>query len=274
MLQLKSMAKKHLYITEFGSGLPLIHWAALNPSEFVIHTRNPAIKKYLSSLRLNFTDSWQVSQNAESVFVGRCEKPEIYNQIILSAKQAGIKSHVYFDSWVNYSGRLNTEPTEILVSDPWAMQLAQDTYPNHKIVHFDDFHLQFLARAFSPNIAKSVLFVDSPTNAYNNIPKQIHNLNCVCLQMLKISERFQKEVIFRNHPGYEANECVNILKKNQTVEISINPESLLKDLESAAYVVGPVSYVHYIAENLGIPAFTTFTPNDNWHGPRFRSLNL
>lgn len=252
----------------------MIHWAAEDPLNFNIHTRNPAIKKYLSSHQLNFNDDWYFDQTAESVFIGTSTVPEVYDDIILSAKKEGIKSHAYFDSWVNYSFRINAEPAEILVSDPWALQLAKKTYPHLKIVHFADYHMRFLFNSFSPSVEKSVLFIDSPTNAYNNLPKQIHSINCMCQQLPKISACFQKEIIFRKHPGYEANECEDFLISSQIVKASTNPESLLKDLELAGYVVGPVSYVHYLAENLGIPAFTMPTPNSNWHGPKFRSLNL
>ena len=268
------MAIKHLYITEFGSGLPLIHWAMQDPSKFAIHTRNSAVMKYLLSNKLKFNDDWNIDQNAESVFIGTCSVPEAYDEIILRAKELGIKSHAYIDSWVNYSIRLNVEPVEILVSDPWAIQLAKKTYQHLTIVHFEDYHLQFLTNKYSPSVKNSVLYIDSPTNAYNNMPNQLHNVNCICQQLPKISKCFPNQIIFRKHPGYKANECVDFLIDSQIAKISDNPESLLSDLELAGCVVGPVSYVHYLAENLGIPAFTTRTPNSNWHGPKFRSLNL
>lgn len=268
------MANKHLYLTEFGSGLPLIHWAAENPSDFSIHTRNSALTRYLSNLGLKYDGLWDFHPACTSVYIGTSAEPANYDHLILKARMSGIKSYAYFDSWVNYRNRISVEPTEILISDPWAYALAREKFSNLKVSYFKEYHLKYLLNSYYPKLKEYVLYLDSPINSYNNAQKRKHKIDCICELLPKVTELLKLPIIFRKHPGYEANECLRFLNSVENVKLSHNPESLISDLELAKYVVGPVSYVHYLAENLGIPAFTAFEPNSNWQGPKFRSLNL
>lgn len=268
------MTQKHIYLTEFGSGLPLIHWALQKPSEFVIHTQNSSLERYIRSLQLTSNNEWGIEPSAHSIYIGTSSEPRLYDNLIRNANQLGIKTHAYFDSWVNYRKRINIEPTEILVSDRWAFELAKETYPQSQIVNFENFYFRHLAESYVAGTNTSVLYISSPTNSYNNVPAVTHNLNCVCIQLPKITALFEKEVIYRKHPGYEVDSCESYLIAKNLAKVSTNPDSLLDDLKLAEYVVGPVSQVHYFAERLGIPAFVTNKPNSEWCGPKIRSLNL
>ena len=234
----------------------------------------PAVMQYLNELNLDFVDTWDIESNTSAIYIGTTSDPRKYDELINHANHLEIKSYAYLDSWVNYSLRINAKPSEILVSDTWANELAKQSFPDLRVSYFENKHAQFIKENYAPKRPDKILYIDSPENSYNGHEKQIHNINCICVQIPKISKVFKREVIYRKHPGYKANQCVTNLADIPTVKSIEEPRSLLRDLEMAQFLVGPISYLHYLAEGIGIPAFTTNRPSGNWHGPKFRSVNL
>ena len=223
---------------------------------------------------MNYDNSWNVCRNSSEIIVGATSAPSTYNHIFLEAQKFGIKTYAYLDSWVNFSGRIEKPPTEILVSDGWAHEYAKKVFPQATINFFENYFLTFVKESYNPQTKKSILYLDSPPNNYNGLNSPKHNKNCICVELLAIENRFHQKIIYRPHPGYARSKCALNIKNNSHVTFSSNPYSLVFDLNQSEFLVGPVSYVHYIAEEIGIPAFITQIQNNNWHGPKFRTLNL
>lgn len=223
---------------------------------------------------MNYDNSWIVCQNSSEIIVGATSAPSIYNHIFLNAQKFGIKTYAYLDSWVNFSDRIEKHPTEILISDSWAHEYATKVFPNATINFFENYFLTFIKENYISQTEKSILYADSPPNNYNGVNSREHNKNCICVELQAIENRFHQKIIYRPHPGYTKSKCVMNIKNNARVTFSSSPYSLVFDLSKTEFLVGPISYVHYIAEEIGIPAFITQIQNNNWHGPKFRTLSL
>ena len=258
------------FIEDFGYGLPLIHHAlTLNP-DAIIHTRNRNLQQYATLFGLAINKTFEVGKNSSRIYIGSSSKPDSYNSIIHKAKLKGNHSSVYMDNWVNYSSRIINLPNEMLVSDPWAFDLCKETFPRSEISIIPNYYLEYLRSNFIKKASTYILYIDSPLNNYNNQGLREHGKNCKCTELLILGKKSSWDIRIRFHPGYELTECDRYLVSNSVVQVS--RKSLLEDLESAHLVIGPISYVHYISENLGVPSFVNCLPNSNYKGPKFREL--
>jgi hypothetical protein len=50
---------------------------------------------------------------------------------------------------------------------------------------------------------------------------------------------------------------------------SANSTSLLDDLSGMQMAIGDPNYALYVASELGIQVYFSYTANSRWHGPRF-----
>lgn len=261
------MAKIDYFFYEFGSTLPLLHHSSRTSGSLVFHTNNSKIQKYFSSKGIDYSQDMHVGRDSTKVIIGSSREPNLYSKIINDARLYKIKSELYFDSWVNYELRIKDYPDSILVSDSWAYENAKLSYPWIPVTKVPNYFVEYLRSNLSEE-KEYVLYLDSPENEYNNLDSMIHPGNCVCVVLSKIEAIFSAKIRVRRHPGYSESDCLNFLKSR----IEISDQDIEYDFSKAIAVIGPVSQLHFYAENIGIPSFTIPDPNRNWLGPRFRSL--
>ncbi len=266
---------KDFYLDEFGSGLPLLFTSLKLTEPSRIHLVPGKLADFLQNQGIPFDFDFSLPDESSEIIIGSSGKPNLYSKLIVQGKENSIKVRVYFDSWVNYKERILVEPDEILVSDAWALKLAKECFPLTKSVLVPNDYLIEIKRLFKPAKRECILVIGTPDNTYSGFSFGKHGGECICHYAVLIHQKFKLKVIVRMHPGYPEMDCLIFLQNiAEDQNVTLSSGTLAQDLNQAKIVIGPVSYVHFVAESIGIPAFLLTRPTDLWRGPLFRILQV
>lgn len=266
---------KDFYLDEFGSGLPLLYTFLKLTEPARIHLVPGKLADFLQDQGIPFDFDFSLSHKSIEIIIGSSGKPNLYSKLIVQGMKNSIKVSVYFDNWVNYKERILVEPDEILVSDAWALKLAKECFPLTKSFIVPNDYLLEIQRMFKPAKRQNILLIGTPDNTYSGFSFGKHGRECICHYAERIYQQFRLKVIVRMHPGYPEVDCLAFLKKNRCcANVILSSDTLIQDLNQTKIVIGPVSYVHFIAESIGIPAFLLTRPTEMWRGPSFRTLQI
>jgi hypothetical protein len=104
------------------------------------------------------------------VLCGSSGAAELERSAVRAARDAGVRSAVWLDHWVNYPARFASLPDEVWVTDEHAARLAEQTLPGADVRIMGNPYLEdaaaeirALARALDPR-GERILYVTEPTS--------------------------------------------------------------------------------------------------------------
>lgn len=268
---------QYALIRDFGSGLPLLLWAKQDLNQRMPIILSDNLIAYAQILNVPFITNLPTITDIDLLVVGKSPKLGDYSEFILSVQNRKIEWNLLLDSWVDYKVNESLKPNSVWVTDSWAIELATSIYKDAQICITENYLLNYVKKKCLPRNPSHLLYVASPPNHYSGRPIEIHGKDCICKDINRIRQIWPKnKICIRFHPGYPRSPCeFLVLAENLGNKSDFQfSESIdfTQDLQNAEIVFGPISYLHYLAESIQIPSFSTSSPTSNWHGPQFRLI--
>jgi len=207
--------------------------------------------------------------SGDELIIGTGSSAVHTDTLINQCKKTNSKAITLIDSWVNYEKRFSIYPDEIIVTDPWARDYAQNCWPKLKVqlllINRSKFFIQY------SGVVNRVILIGTPSNRYTIDSLVRHNNlgSCLCPEIKFARTYFEEpEIIARAHPSN-----IGICQHTELQNIIHKPETALNELANENTVVlGRPSYAQYFYESIGVPAYFTESVNELWKGPFFRSF--
>jgi RimJ/RimL family protein N-acetyltransferase len=268
-----------------AGGAEQIAWLVKNlPHKVLSYLGGPAKKIFESSgLPIDRTEQLGEILRCDIVITGSGWMSELEISVINEAKLRGIPCITILDHWVNYLERFgsSSHPQIISVTNVFALEIAQEKFPNTLIFLLPDFQIENYRAKFHSMVhdRESVLILLEPASSLNDFFSiNDHVLEDLMASAISIKQsRLLESIVVRLHPSQiEEKSCMNELKKfSEYVEISSN-DTLLDDLANSAVVIGINSYAMYISTMCGIDTYSYFAGvRDHWTNrfPQIYSLS-
>jgi hypothetical protein len=104
------------------------------------------------------------------VLCGSSGRSDHERRMVRSARDAGVRSAVWLDHWVNYPARFDVLPDELWVCDEHAARIARETVPGPPVIvrgnpYLEDAAAEILALEGPRGPVERVLYVTEPTTA-------------------------------------------------------------------------------------------------------------
>jgi hypothetical protein len=268
---------QYALIRDFGSGLPLLLWAKQDINQRMPIILSDNLIAYAQILNVPFITNLPTIADIDLLVVGKTPKLGDYLEFILSVQKRRIEWNIFLDSWVDYKVNESLKPNSVWVTDSWAFELARSIYKYEQICVTENYLLSHVKKKCLPRNPSYLLYVASPPNHYSGRSIEMHGKECICQDINRIRHSVpNNKICIRFHPGYHRSPCeVQFLRENlgNTSDFHFSESiDFTQDLQNAEIVFGPISYLHYLAESIQIPSFSTSKPNPNWNGPQFRLI--
>jgi len=196
---------------------------------------------------------------------------------LAAAANTNTRTIALIDSWVNYRTRFEKIlPNQILVTDEFALNHAKSTFKDSVELNLiKNYYLENLRYDVSDFPENVTLLFTTRKNNYTEDTLEIHGSGCICGSFKQIKKLWpDTRIVLRPHPQEPINDClrvVNYSKCDYGTTISTN-ENLSQILSKSIRVIGPPSYLLYIAQQLGREVFQVGNVNRNWYGPVFKVM--
>ena len=217
------------------------------------------------------------------VLTGTSWSSELERQMILQAKEDGVKSAAYLDHWIHYRERfgypaenwLESLPDEIWCGDEYAMRISSNCgIPTQKIKFIENQYfvqIKEQAEAYSREvIPKSILYICEPVSEHMEKAhgdefylgyNEFTALDLFLKRLLSSAKR-SHPITIRLHPSEEKGKYDRIITSFESdLQIAIsNDVHLYEDVQRAETVVGCESMALVVALLLGKKVFTVIPP--------------
>jgi len=257
-----------------GAANLIVHW--LKNYEGIIYPcmEGPAIRIwnfYFPTIEILSID--EAIRSAKTLLSGTGNSNFEHNARI-KAQNKGLYSVSVIDHWTSYKERFvfNNQaifPDLILVSDRYAKQLAQNTFPLVKVEELRNLYLENAAKLALEKREKDII---SPPRrilaVMENFQKSFHVNESLCFKSLdylidniyKVNN--SKDVILRirPHPSDKDDKYEAFIQKHNFSEVIKNQE-LYEDLAWADLVVGMQSFAMVVSLHSEIPTMSILPPD-------------
>ncbi len=196
------------------------------------------------------------------------------------ARSAGLKSVAVIDHWANYRERFvrggeEVLPDEIWVTDEYAEKMAQQAFPDLKVVQLPNVYLDSLVlevRAHEHALTKrtecNVLYVLEPIRerwGCNDQPGEFQALDFLVKNVNLIHPGSNLSIRLRPHPSDPVGKYDHWLQAQKSVQIALDESpSLTESIAWADLVVGCQTYAMVVALAAGRRVISSIPP---WASP-------
>lgn len=251
----------------------LVRWG-LRPAW--MYVKGPALnifKKEFSNVqeRSNFIQVGSCS----AILTGTGWGSDIEHQARRAAKQSKVRSITVLDHWINYKERFVRDgetilPDEIWVVDPFAEDLARQSFPGVAVERVPDACSEFELKQIAP-ISKStpdrVLYLLEPVRSDwgRAEPGEFQALRYFLERWPCLNLPANTEVFLRLHPSERPEKYAEFISKNTHPTLRLSQGSLSEDISCARWVAGCQTHAMTLALAASRRVFSTLPP---WAPPK------
>lgn len=252
-----------------AGGAEQISWLLRNiPQKVVAYIEGPAVRIF-DNLEVAFDKADELSDifECDLVITGSGWMSQLEITAIQQAKLRNIPCLTVLDHWINYPERFGTDdksqPNTFAVTNPIALQLAQEKFPSSVIYLLPDFQIESyrIALAARKQEPKQGLILLDPISTL--VPNFTIDRNKI-IKLIESAIRIKQHqgltsLILRPHPSQITDPLLTHILDifSEEVVLSNNP-SLLKDLAVSKMVIGLNSYALYISSQCEITTYSYF----------------
>lgn len=196
--------------------------------------------------------------DADYALFGTGEMTRIESRAVLAAKDAGVRTIIYLDSWVNYLGRFGFPqpgwkenlPDELWIGDTAGQRLAEEAFPGLRIRLVPNWHFADIAEAFKKqeSAPDEILFFGTSTEGS---PEALEG---ILEELSRAGERIS--ICVRLHPAEPVTRYDALIERyKRTFRIrKSRTKDLVSDLARARIVAGLETMALALAYKVGIRA--------------------
>lgn len=271
-----------------AGGAEQLSWLVKNlPQKVLAYISGPANRIFEDSgLLLNRVEDVENLLICDLVITGSGWMSQFEVEVIKEARRQGIPCVTILDHWVNYLERFgnseSNQPQNLAVTNPMALQIAQDKFPDKLIWLLPDFQIRSYKQSLT-NFKGAHNFVLVLLEPETRIGSQFiinHKIiQDVVASAISIKHfRGLDKVIIRPHPSQIGDPSLLRLLEKFSGEVEMSKgASLLEDLKISDVVVGLSSYALYISSMCEIDTYSYFAAmNGHWTEwfPKIECLSL
>lgn len=252
-----------------AGGAEQISWIVRNiPYKVTAYVDGPAARIF-ESANILFDKVTQVQDlmNCDLVITGSGWMSPLEDTVIRAANLRNIPCLTILDHWVNFRERFGNDeigqPQILGVTNQYALQLAQEIFPEKLVLLFPDFQVESYRKSILDHSkARSVLLVLLEPTSELNGKFSIHEetIDKLLLSAMSIKHNIGLDTILvRRHPSQLGVPLISSVFKDHLEEFEISETTtLIDDLKVSQVVLGLSSYALYIASMCGLITFSGF----------------
>ena len=280
---------KYLIASHDAGGAEIVSsWVRQNPqNDYRFVVDGPAVsifRKKLKEMKIKpVAELKRLADENDFVLTGSSQSSALEKEAIIAAKLSNTKSVTFLDYWYGYKERFELDgkmvlPDEIWVADEYALELAGQNFPKHKIILKTNPYLQELLEEKAeivPNIKNSdelrIIYLCQPY-------RQEYSSNCGeggYITDVSAVEYFLQKVFYylphkpavrlRIHPSETKEKYRNVIQSfSSSVKVAVGKDqSLAEDLVWADWAVGMHAQALAIALSFDLEVFHCIPPGSN-----------
>lgn len=223
-------------------------------------------------------------KNFDVVVAATSWASDIEKEVVFKASNNGVRTIVLFDHWTNFRDRLEYNgirltPNHIVVCDEEAERIAVAEFPGNHVVNIENPYIQRIKRYIQKyrkprESGRSALYVSEPIAEHVSTdcpPLGYDEFSCF-EDFLSIANGKDLEVILRLHPSEKRDKYDAVIAASEIDVIVSENSTLEQDLAKADLVIGCETMAMSVAEQVGIPTYTSLNPSIS--KPRIPSQNI
>ncbi len=252
-----------------AGGAEQISWLLRNiPQKVIAYIEGPA-ERIFNNLEVAFDKADELNDifECDLVITGSGWMSQLEITAIQQAKLRNIPCLTVLDHWMNYLERFgtddSTQPNTLAVTNPVALQLAQEKFPNSVIYLLPDFQIESYritlgARKQEPK--QGLIVLDPISTLVPNFTIDRNKIVNLIESAIRIKQhQGLTSLILRPHPSQIIDPLLTQILDHFSEEIVLsNSPSLLQDLAVSKMVIGFNSYALYISSQCEITTYSYF----------------
>lgn len=213
----------------------------------------------------------QAMEEAELLITGTGWASDIEHEARRKAQAIGLRSIAVIDHWVNYGERfirndVRIFPDEIWVTDRYALEIAQDTFPKKSVLQIPNYYLEnqikYIASLGKPRNPE-LLYILEPvrSNWGRDTPGEFQALEYFISKLPALGLPDETAIYLRPHPSDSSGKYNDWIKTHSNINIKLdNSADIAESLGRATWVAGCESFGLVLALMANRTVYCTMPP--------------